>query len=241
METSSVAASAATVLPDGAARLPDSIDGTVARDKPEIMPNRAAETPAQPRSVLSRSAMVAMTTLVAPATNVVKLFPLTPVTTVASAIALELHDRIAWVQRDLGTEDEPASLAVLASIADVSRQVLQQWVAKSKARRHPGRGETFAKCAKAWRVSLEWLQTGVGEPRPSAYGPLEQALELEPWAPPAVAAAKAHYASGAKLSLPEWHRFLRSVHELTAKAAPEPEPRVLRVERVIKRSRRDAG
>jgi hypothetical protein len=160
---------------------------------------------------------IVTTTLVAPATNVVKLFPLTPYRALARARTLLLHERIEWVQRDLGAPDQPASLQVLADRASVTRQVLQQWVTKSKKGLSPGRGETFTRCARAWNVSLDWLQSGVGEPRASAYAPLEQALEADDWAPPAVAAAKAHYESGVRMSVAEWARYLRAVHDLTVR------------------------
>jgi transcriptional regulator with XRE-family HTH domain len=182
-----------------------------------------------------------MTTLVAQATNVVKLFALTPVPSMARHEAVKLHERIAWVQKDLGTKGIPASLQVLAERAEVSRQVLQQWVAKSIKGKSPGRGETFTRCAEAWNVSLDWLQRGVGEPRPSAFEPLEHALDAEPWAPAAVAAAKAHYDAGARLSQAEWHRFLRSVHELTAASAEASNERTIHVNAISRRSKREAG
>lgn len=235
METPSVAASAVSVVPSGLLRAPDSSDGTVARESPEMRPSRAAEIPASSRVFRSRSANDCMTTLVAQATNVVKLFTLTPLASVATSKAvLQLHERIEWVQRDLGEDGVPASLTVLADRADVSRQLLQQWMSKSRAGQNPGRGDTFTKCARAWKVSLDWLQTGVGEPRPSAYSPLEQALSDEAWAAPAVAAAKAHYEAGARLGISEWHRFLRKVHELVA--APSDGVTVVR-----RPGKRDAG
>jgi transcriptional regulator with XRE-family HTH domain len=239
VETPRVAASAGSDRPLGWVR-PDSSDGTVARESPEIRPRCAAEMPASARTLRSLSPIEFMTTPVAQATNVVKLFPLTPVRRVATARRVLLHERIAWVQADLGSPEEPASLALLAERAGVSRQLLQQWVTKSRAGQQPGRGETFTRCAKAWKVSLEWLQSGIGEPRPSAFGPLEQALDLEPWALAAVAAARAHYEAGARLSLPEWHRFLRAIHELAN--APLGDPRVIQVKEVAtRRPKRDAG
>lgn len=241
METPNVAAIAATVLPSGLLRSPDSRSATVARESPERMPSREAEISTSDRTWLSRSAREPMTTLVALATNVVKLFALTPVPDMASFDAVELHERIKWVQEDIGSKQDPASLQVLAEKAGVTRQVLQQWVAKSRNGRSPGRGETFTRCAKAWNVSLDWLQSGVGEPRPSAYTPLEQALGLEAWAPPAVAAAKAHYEAGARLGVPEWHRFLRSVHELTAASAERSKERIVPVQAIVRRSKREAG
>lgn len=179
--------------------------------------------------------------LVAHATNVVNLFTLTPLPSMARYWAVLLHERIEWVQQDVGSKADPASLQVIAEMAEVSRQVLQQWIAKSKAGRSPGRGETFTRCAKAWNVSLDWLQSGVGEPRPSAYGPLEQALELEQWAPPAVAAAKAHHEAGARLSMPEWHRFLRTIHELTAASAEHSNKRTVPIQGIARRTKREAG
>lgn len=83
----------------------------------------------------------------------------------APTLVTKLHERIEWVQRDLGSDDEPASLQGLADKAGVTRQVLQQWVTKSRKGLSPGRGETFTRCARAWNVSLEWLQSGKGEPR----------------------------------------------------------------------------
>ena len=242
METPDAAARALTVVPSGFLA-PDSRRATVARDKPEISPSFPAEMPASERTWRSRSATESMTTLVAQATNVVKLFSLTPLPDMASYWAVELHERIEWVQKDLGSEDEPASLQVLADKASVSRQVLQQWIAKSKAGKIPGRGETFTRCAKAWKVDLQWLQSGVGEPRPSALGPLEQALDSEPWAAAAVAAAKAHYEAGARLGVPEWHRFLRSVHEAAARAeAPDRgSKRTIQVQAIVNRAKPKAG
>lgn len=217
MDTPRAFASEPTVPLLGLSRAPSSIRAIACREMSAASPSRSREASASNLNAFKRSPNVSdTTTSVTRTTNVVKLHQLRPMPVYRQAEPVKLHERLEKVR----ALHHGASLEDLAEKAGLTRQALQRWVQRSKAGASPGRAETLARCADVWKVDMEWLQTGRGEPRPNSLDPLERALAEEEWSEAAKAAAKAHHRSGARYELARWVTFLRRVHDISATSDP---------------------
>jgi len=133
------------------------------------------------------------------------------------------------IDRLEGLRDEHGSYREIAKICNLSHSTVSTLVRRAKKRGDisGGSAATLTRIAEGLGLSVQWLMTGEGSKRPG--DALSELLELNPetWSEPAIAAARAHRDSGARLSQVEWRRLLDRLDRALS-GTPEPPKSELR-------------
>lgn len=215
--------SAESVFASGSSFRPASSEGTVARDRPALLPSSAPESPESSRRSFTRSAIDCTATNIAEAIGVVKVLQLAATRVAGQDPRVRTFaDRILWIQNNSGSER--LSQADVARRAGLTPQAVTRLVRESKA--HPdkrlGQGATMSALARAHNVDVDWLMTGSGAPRRGKLSARDVVLAERAWSEPARAAA---LAEKRERSAEQWRALLEAIESAVAGPPSSMPPR----------------